>query len=139
GGKVVHTTGAKGAFRVNHLVAPGECSFQVLCGAFPHASGLETLDVPLDSAGIDASPRIQGSGQRLPSKRLPFLELPDTRFRTDSCVVMADAEGTSENDAPDGASAPSTIAVLAAALRASDERPQFKLFIAGHTASVDTI
>lgn len=139
GGKVVHTTGAKGAFRVNHLVAPGECSFQILGGAFPHASGLETLDVPLEPAGIGDSHTTQGSAQHLPSKRLHFLELPDTRFRTDSCVVMPDAEGTSENDAPDGASAPSTIAVLAAALRASDERPHFKLFIAGHTDSVDTI
>src|SRR5690606_32900252 len=36
-------------------------------------------------------------------------------------------------------SAPSSIAVFAAALRLCDERPRFKLFIAGHTDSVDTV
>ena len=143
----VHVTSAKGTFRIDKLAQHGECAANIvngfgesiLCGA--NAGTAQT-----DADGANSP---NGSAQHVPSKRLYLLELPDTRFRTDSCVVMPDgqdypAAGGNAQAKPDAqaggnTSTPSSIAVFAATLRLCEERPHFKLFIAGHTDSVDTV
>ncbi len=68
------------------------------------------------------------------AKVATVVELPDTLFRTNSCVVLPQGEAPSA----DWHGAITSAGVFAAALRFNEELPQKKLFVAGHTDSVDT-
>lgn len=62
------------------------------------------------------------------------VELPDTLFRTNSCVVLPQGEAPSA----DGHGSITSAGLFATALRFNEELPQKKLFVAGHTDTVDT-
>src|SRR5690606_13511919 len=135
GASSVHRTSPKGTFRLDKLPEHGEFAFSIV-GGLLGGLGLGTHGTTAgqnpDSNGVEP-------GVHVPSKRLSLLELPDRLFRTDSCVVMPDQQTTADDDALTSSEQTTSVGVLAVALRVCDERPQLRLFIAGHTDSVDSV
>ncbi|HEU5074403.1 MAG TPA: OmpA family protein [Polyangiaceae bacterium] len=91
-------------------------------------AGPEYLEWRKRAARNDDFP-VAGAG-----KVATVVELPDTLFRTNSCVVLPQGEAPSA----DGHGSATSAGLFATALRFNEELPQKKLFIAGHTDSVDT-
>lgn len=135
GATSIHTTSAKGSLRLDKLPTHGDFTFSL-----PHGLG-EAFGIGTGSAlGAEHTDSGEtGADVHIPSRRLALLELPDSLFRTDSCVVMPTPQEAADEAALQSAEQTTGIAVFGVALRVCDERPHLKLFIAGHTDSVDSV
>lgn len=133
-------TNTKGAFRIDKLPSDDALNVRIL-GTLGGVLDVEATGAT--SAGGTDTEGAQGTASaksRTPSRRLSLLELPDSVFRTDSCVVMPERQNASaSNDRNSQNTAPTTISTLALALRLCEETPHLKLLVAGHTDSVDSV
>lgn len=141
GASSAFTTNPKGALRLTNLPQSGSYAL----GIKGLAEALALMSEHGGAYGVMTSDAAQANPSgHVPTKRLYLLELPDTLFRTDSCVVLPEGQAmgasAEESSKLDTTQPPhSSVHLLALAIRWCEEQPLFKLFIAGHTDSVDTV
>ncbi len=135
------TSGSKGGIKVNNLVLDGDCQITVLDRGTPGQT--EIGDPGADGPGLDdGSGSDSGGGtgggdtsEDVDQKQVFVLRLPGALFRTNSCAVMPEGEAPSEDE---HGSLTST-GMFASALRFASERPDLRLFVAGHTDTTGTV